>query len=208
MTTAREPDLPMRDRILYSLVLYAGVMGTYFAAGSIARPPLVSVATPLDDAIPFVPEAMVGYALAYVVPLALLFVETTEHGIRRMMRAAFLAYLAAAPFFVVMPVRDADPPLQPTNALQRMLVANRDADKSKNAFPSMHVGLATLLALIGSRRSRAWAWGLGACALLICASTLLVKQHFLVDLPAGALIAWMAYRVVYGRDDASQEALA
>lgn len=180
-----------------SLVLYAGVMSIYFGAGTIARPPLVSIKTPLDDWFPFVPEAMLGYGLAYVVPLALLFVETTESGMRRMTRAALLAYMMAAPFFLVMPVQDADPPLVPTNALQELLAMNRAADQSKNAFPSMHVGLATLLALIGARRAAAWGWGLGILAVLISLSTLLVKQHFLLDLPAGAIIAYIAYRIVY-----------
>ena len=196
MTTA---DMPFRDRLLASLVLYAGVMSIYFGAGSIARPPWLSVKTPLDDLIPFVPAAMPLYALAYVVPLALLWVETTEHGVRRMMRAAFLAYAIAAPFFVAMPVQDADPAIdQPHTTCERLLCVNRDADRSKNAFPSMHVGLATLLALIGWRRSRAWGVALGASAGLIAVSTLLVKQHFLEDLPAGSIVAWVAFRAVYG----------
>ena len=181
-----------------SLVLYAGVMSIYFVAGSVARPPLTSIKLPFDDWIPFIPEAMLGYGLAYIVPLSLLWVETTESGMRRMMRAALLAYMMAAPFFLVMPVQDADPPLVATNALQHLLELNRAADHSKNAFPSMHVGLATLLALIGARRSRAWGWGLGLVAVAIALSTLLVKQHFLLDLPAGAIIAYVAYRIVYG----------
>ena len=189
-----------------SLVLYAGVMTIYFVAGSVARPPLVSVKTPLDDWIPFIPEAMLGYGLAYLVPFALLLVETTESGFRRMMTAALLAYAIASPFFVVMPVQDADPAFVPTNALQQLLEVNRLADQSKNAFPSMHVGLAVLLALIGRRRSMAWAWGLGALAVLIALSTLLVKQHFLVDIPAGAIIAYLAYRIVYRPDTQSARA--
>src|SRR5687768_17418544 len=101
-----EPDLPLRDRVLTSLVLYAGVMSIYFAAGSVARPAWVSARTPLDDAIPFVPEAMLGYALVYLVPLSLLWVETTASGIRRMLHAALLAYAIAAPFFVLLPIED------------------------------------------------------------------------------------------------------
>jgi membrane-associated phospholipid phosphatase len=119
-----------------------------------------------------------------------------------MTRAALLAYAVAAPFFLVMPVRDADPALDPANALQEMLVLNRGLDRSHNAFPSMHVGLATLLALIGARRSRAWGMALGGAAVVIAVSTLLVKQHFLVDLPAGALVGLTAYRIVYGNADA------
>ena len=196
-----QPDepLPLGDRLKASLVLYACVMTIYFSAGHVARPPHVSLSTPLDDAIPFVPEAMLGYGLAYVVPLALLWVETTLQGVRRMTRACLLAYAMAGAVFVLMPVRDADPPLQGTSWAERLLDWNRSADLTKNAFPSMHVGLAVLLALIAFRKHPAWGWALSTCALVISVSTLLVKQHFIVDIPAGALVAIAAYHVVYRR---------
>jgi membrane-associated phospholipid phosphatase len=193
-----DEPLPLHDRLRITLVLYACVMTIYFSAGHVARPPWISLRTPIDDAIPFVPEAMIGYALAYVVPVALLWVEVTLAGMRRMMRACLLAYAMAAAFFVVMPVRDADPPLQGASWAERLLDWNRAADVTKNAFPSMHVGLAVLLALIGFRRSPAWGWGLLACAAVISVSTLLVKQHFVADIPAGALVAFAAYRIIYG----------
>lgn len=194
--------MPVGARIRWSLALYASVMTIYFAAGHAARPPWISLRTRLDDAIPFVPEAMPGYALAYVVPLALLFVATTPEGMRRMARACLLAYAMAAPFFVLLPVRDADPPVEGVTWAERALLWNRAADVTKNAFPSMHVGLAVLLGLVAWRHHRAWGVALFACAAVISASTLLVKQHFIVDLPAGALVAVAAFTVVYGREAA------
>lgn len=193
-----ETPLPLGDRLKASLVLYAGVMTIYFASGHAARTARMSLGTPVDDAIPFVPEAMLGYALAYVVPVALLWVTQTAEGMRLMQRACLLAYAMAAPFFVLMPVRDADPPLPGDSWAERLLEWNRAADLTKNAFPSMHVGLAVLLALIGFRRSAAWGWSLLACAGVIAASTLLVKQHYIVDIPAGALVALAAFRLTHG----------
>lgn len=201
-----DAPLPLPDRLKASLVLYACVMTIYFSAGHVARPPWISLRTPLDDVLPFVPEAMLGYALAYVVPLALLWVEVTLSGVRRMMRACLLAYAMASFFFVVMPVRDADPPLAGDSWAERLLDWNRAADITKNAFPSMHVGLAVLLALIAFRRSAAWGWGLTACAVVISASTLLVKQHFIVDIPAGAIIAFAAFRIIYGSSGRQENA--
>lgn len=207
MSAAAE-RMPLRARLLHTIALYAGAMTVYFAAGHSARPPWTSVATPLDDALPFWPWAMAGYALAYLVPVSLVFVETSHAGHRRLSRAVLLAYLMAAPFFLAMPVQDADPPVQASDAAEHALVVNRGLDTTKNAFPSMHVGLAVLLALVGARRSRAWGWGLGLCAAMIVVSTLFVKQHFVVDLPAGALVAWLAFRLTYGRRDAAGPAVA
>lgn len=194
---ADEP-MSLRDRFLASLALYAGVMTIYMSAGHVARPPQVSLVTPLDDAIPFVPAAMYGYALAYVVPVALLWVEVSREGVARMTRACLLAYAMAAAFFVVMPVIDADPPIAGSSLAERLLEWNRAADPTKNAFPSMHVGLAVLLALIGFQRSRAWGWALLTCGAIISVSTLLVKQHFILDIPAGAIVALAAFRLTHG----------
>jgi membrane-associated phospholipid phosphatase len=202
--------VPLRDRVIHNLALYAAVLGIYFSAGHVARPPFVDVATPLDDALPFVPAFMVGYGLVYVVPLSILWLETTEEGIRRMTRAILLGYLVAAPFFIAMPVQDADPPLRADGAVEGLLALNRVADTTKNAFPSMHVGLATLLSLIGFRRSRAWGLALASAAVVISVSTLLVKQHFVVDIPAGALVGVIAFRQVYGARsaDASRRSIS
>lgn len=190
--------LPLRDRALFALTIYAGAMTIYFIGGHLARPPYLSVATPLDDLVPFYTPAILGYALVYVMPVAVLWLEVTDAGLRRMRRAMLLAYALAAPFFLAMPVRDADPPLDPGTWSEHLLEWNRLADTTKNAFPSMHVGAATLLTLIGWRRSPAWGMVLTAGTAVIVVSTLLVKQHFLVDLPAGALVGWLAFRRVYG----------
>lgn len=198
-----ERELPLHVRLLHAAALYAGVLTIYFAAGHAARPPVVRLSTPLDDALPFMPVAMAGYALAYLMPLSLAFIEVTEAGVRRMTRAVLLAYLLAAPFFLAMPVVDADPPLQAESGSEHLLVLNRGIDTTKNAFPSMHVGLAALLALVAWRRSRAWGLALAGAAALIAASTLLVKQHFIADIPAGLAVAVAAHAAVYrGGDEA------
>ena len=201
-----DATLPLRARILHAIALYAGVMTIYFAAGHAARPPWTTLETAVDRALPFLPWAMAGYALAYVVPLALVFLEPTAGGQRQLSRAVLLGYLLAAPFFLAMPVKDADPAVTPATGAEHALVLNRSLDTTKNAFPSMHVGLAVLLSLIGARRSRAWGWGLSACTVVIVVSTLFVKQHFLVDLPAGALVGLLAFRIVYGGGDETAEA--
>ena len=69
-------------------------------------------------------------------------------------------------------------------------------DAASNSFPSMHVSVAMLTALHLYS-------GLGASVfafpLLIALSCLFTKQHYVVDLPAGAVLGWVtfhAYRLV------------
>jgi membrane-associated phospholipid phosphatase len=65
-------------------------------------------------------------------------------------------------------------------------------DAASNCFPSMHVSVATLTALHAEPT-------LGTIALsfpaLIALSCVFTKQHYLVDLPAGAALGWVAFQV-------------
>jgi len=70
-----------------------------------------------------------------------------------------------------------------------------DSDRPYNCFPSLHVAYAFLAALTCYRIHR----GLGIAALVYAAligiSTLYTKQHYVVDVVAGALLAYVAYLV-------------
>jgi hypothetical protein len=64
-------------------------------------------------------------------------------------------------------------------------------------FPSMHVAVATAVALAASRgapgmeRAAWWTW-VGVLTI----STLAVRTHWLIDLPVGAAFGWLADRIV------------
>jgi membrane-associated phospholipid phosphatase len=64
-------------------------------------------------------------------------------------------------------------------------------------FPSMHVAVATTVAIAASReaprleRAAWWTW-----VVIIALSTLAVHTHWLVDLPAGAGVGWLADRLL------------
>jgi len=78
-------------------------------------------------------------------------------------------------------------------------------DQPINSLPSLHAGL-TAYAIFYARRAWAdfkprtlliclivgWVW-----AALIFYGTLATKQHYLVDLPAGMLVAWLAHRIAW-----------
>ena len=107
--------------------------------------------------------------------------------------------LAALPFFLLWPVAGPRPdaPLDPswTSGLIRWLYAN---DPSVNTFPSLHVANSTYCALLVAANDRRWRWVAGAGALAVAVSVLTLKQHWLVDVPAGVLLgtagfaAWRA----------------
>ena len=70
-----------------------------------------------------------------------------------------------------------------------------DADPPYNCFPSLHVAHSFVSALACFRVHRRLGFIAACCALLVALSTLFTKQHYVVDLVAGILLALAAYAV-------------
>ncbi|MEM9195907.1 MAG: phosphatase PAP2 family protein, partial [Myxococcota bacterium] len=89
-------------------------------------------------------------------------------------------------------------PLDPTDPWAAELLSIRSSDSPTNCFPSLHVALAWGIALCWSaflqrRISKAlpFVW-----AVLVTATTLTTKQHYLVDVPAGFVVGVLSYVVL------------
>lgn len=77
-------------------------------------------------------------------------------------------------------------------ASEKFLLFVQKFDQSSNCFPSMHVSVAMLTALhaVPSLGAAVFAF-----PLLIALSCLFTKQHYLIDLPSGASLGWLAYQL-------------
>jgi membrane-associated phospholipid phosphatase len=73
---------------------------------------------------------------------------------------------------------------------ERFLAFVRRFDGASNCFPSMHVSVATLTALHLQSALGPWVF---LFPVLIALSCLFTKQHYLVDLPAGAALGWISF---------------
>jgi membrane-associated phospholipid phosphatase len=109
---------------------------------------------------------------------------------------SFLGLLAMQmAFFVLFPVATPES-WRAINSRQtwseRFLAFVQRLDARSNSFPSMHTSVATLTALYLQPHLGMWAF---LFPVLIGLSCLFTKQHYLVDLPAGAALGWVAYRV-------------
>lgn len=159
---------------------------------------VIDVATPLDAWLPLVPEFIVFYMLGYLfvlVPCLLVRDRTDFYAAT----VAFCLMLAVAfLLFRYLPVQ-----MDKTYALgddwfSRLAYFQQSKDTSYNNFPSLHVGLNVYAyALIAWQSRRIPAWWL-PWPVLIVISTLLVKQHLLVDVLGGVLLAYGGF-VVFRR---------
>jgi membrane-associated phospholipid phosphatase len=161
---------------------------------------LHEVATPIDAHIPFVAQAIWPYLCVFPLALSPLVFARDAMLIRRIALAYAATIVVSLLCFALYPV-SADG-LRPSAsapgvsaAAVRLLYA---LDPPYNLFPSLHVSLAVLAAISASKARVRSAGLLFVAAGAIAASTCLIKQHFLVDVLAGAALAALIAGVTVG----------
>lgn len=189
------PDGSVDPRVVGAALLacYLVFVPTYLAVNlfSVGRPALVLWLPGEAELIPFVPEAEFVYALGYALPLVVLLRIPDARALVRLVVAFLLILVAAYATYLLLPVYLERPDLEVTS-LATWLLSLEYKDPSYNHFPSLHVATAVLLYLAcrdGLRRPALMA----ALVAAVAVSTMLVKQHYLVDLVYGAGLAAAAW---------------
>lgn len=148
---------------------------------------------PGEAALPLVPAFEFVYVLGYVLPLVVVYRRPDRARLGRLARAFALTLAAAYATYLLFPVHVPRPALTSDSPAARLL-ALEYLDKPYNAFPSLHVAIATLLALAcGDDRHLRW-WLVPVVALM-AVSTVFVKQHYILDVLSGAALAFAAWRL-------------
>jgi membrane-associated phospholipid phosphatase len=150
----------------------------------------------VDDGIPYRPSWVWIYSFLYY-PV-IVFVTFTTASSREFLYIAMsyiVLLLIQMTVFVLFPVVT---PVEwrTCNAggshSERFLALVQRYDAPANSFPSMHTSVAVLTALHLQPTAGAAVFLFPA---LIALSCLYTKQHYVVDLPAGALLGWFTFRV-------------
>jgi membrane-associated phospholipid phosphatase len=152
---------------------------------------------PGEERLPFLPIFEYLYVLTYFVPVLLLVTMRDRDTLRRLLRATGLALLIAYTTYLVFPVHFERPLLQ-VSSLHTWLLSLEYKDKPYNHFPSLHVTL-SWLAVHASQASRRSNVALAVLATGISVSTIFVKQHYIVDVVYGFVLAWAAWRLSFVR---------
>jgi membrane-associated phospholipid phosphatase len=168
--------------------------------------------TTLDRAIPLVPAFVWPYELLYVFPFFSLFILRDFRRFDVALIALATANLAAFPVYMSLPVSFPRATLGHSLA-ERVLALEYAMDFSPGAnnLPSMHVAMSWIMgrAMLGQRGRIADAL-IVAIVFAIALSTVMVKQHVVVDAISGAVfgaLAWaFATRVAVDRARAGEQA--
>lgn len=208
-----------RARWMYALGLAYLLIG-YLGTNEIAalnpsnRPPL-PIATTFDSALPFLPWTVIFYVMYYPLLGTPLIFASDAISLTRLTLAQTAMNTLSYVVFLLFPTRIDRPPAVPVEGVFHFVLDTLfRADHPYNTFPSLHVAQACILALFYSKYSARWAWGCSVSrpdahpavrknqfafcvlffhaisAVLIAASAVLIKQHYLADAAAGALLAW------------------
>ncbi len=182
---------------LVSLVPGYLVLAAHARAGTPHAPWL-----PVDDLLPLVPAwALIYGALYAFLILAPWLLVQDEALVRRMVWAYLTVWTVAFVCFLVYPTVAPRPEAVPAgDGLAAWgLRFLYDADPPYNCFPSLHVAHSFVSAFAIGRVHRRLGVLALACAWLVALSTLFTKQHYVADLVAGVLLAWIAHAIFLDR---------
>jgi len=146
----------------------------------------------LDRAISVQPAWMLAYGSVWIFAFLPIFVVSDPALRRRFMLAALTVIGAAYVGFLACPTVLPRPEIVGAGFFAKSLAVNYSLDPPYNCFPSLHVAWAFVAALTCHRVHRGVGLVALAWAAIIGVSTLYTKQHYVVDVVAGAGIAWAA----------------
>jgi membrane-associated phospholipid phosphatase len=160
--------------------------------------------TPIDEALPVVTLFVVPYVSlkAFIYGSLTIFLLFRARIFQSAVVSMIATFLVSYIFFAILQTYVDRPALTGTDALTRMVRDVYAGDHPFNDFPSLHVSLSAIIAIHWWRFSRT-SWPLVIWAGLIAISTVMVKQHYLVDIVGGLILAFatsMFFLRLVGRD--------
>jgi membrane-associated phospholipid phosphatase len=160
----------------------------------------IAAHTPCDLSIPLVPAMMPIYLSLTPLLWSMAFVLRSAAEVLAFVGTLMVATIVAGILFVLLPAEHAYQPItseelggwQPCYQLLRAIALDH------NFFPSLHVAFTTIAVRVMLRHASALSglpvllWGAA-----IIVSTLLVHEHYLIDVAAGLLLGWMSVSLCF-----------
>ena len=170
----------------------------------------------LDDYIPFCEWFVFAYLFwfVYLVGMLLYTLLYDIDGFRAMMKFVMVTYTTAIVTYLIFPTCQNLRPVEfaRDNFMTRFMAGFYQFDTNTNVCPSIHVmgALAVLCTAWHCKgfQHPGWKWAFGVSALLICLSTVFLKQHSVVDVIMALPACLLADRLCFRRKQPDKAALA
>jgi len=188
---------------IISIVLVAAVFFTNQIYDLLNHGPAVwNLRTPLDAALPVVtpfviPYVSLNYVVYFTLIVFLLFRTKVFHSAcLALITAWFVSYF----FYFFFQTEVIRPVLTGSDLFTRMIQNVYAGDNPFNDFPSLHTSISTIMAIHWLRFDRRAGIVASIWTVLIVASTVLIKQHYVADVISGLSLAfgvsWLYNRLI------------
>lgn len=159
-------------------------------------PYVLFLRTPVDDLIPVIGPFAVPYVSLrpFIYASALLFLLFRARIYRSAALSMTITLLISYAFYGLAQSYIERPVLTGTDVFSQMIREVYASDQPYNDFPSLHASLSTIFAIHWWRVDRRIGVAVAIWAALIVVSTVFVKQHYVADMVAGVLLAFVASR--------------
>ncbi len=148
--------------------------------------------TPIDQALPVVPIAVIPYdsLQPFIYASLVIFLVFRVRVFQSAVLSMIATFLVSYVFFALLQTYVDRPTLTGDDTFTRMIRDVYAGDHPFNDFPSLHVSTSTIIAIHWWRFLRAYSLPLVVWAGLIAISTVLVKQHYVPDIGGGLVLAF------------------
>ena len=148
----------------------------------------------LDRMIPFVPMSAVIYLGCYLFWIVnyILIARQEKREVCQFFAADFLSRAVCFVIYLLFPTTNTRPVVEPDGFWNQVMLLIYEVDAADNLFPSIHclVSWFCYIGVRGNAKIPAWYQNVSCLlALLVCVSTVTTKQHVLVDVFGGVLLA-------------------
>lgn len=149
------------------------------------------VGLPFEENIPFTAPFILGYLIDYAAVVFIAAVIPDWEIFKKMAWGFFWVTTVSYLVFLAYPVKMLWRPeiTDPKGIFEWLSMFIFSIDKPFNCFPSLHVAYPTLATVLSWRFIPKWRLTFLAMALITAVSVVMVKQHYLLDAVAGALLA-------------------
>jgi len=159
------------------------------------------VNTSLEDRIPFVPQFVYLYIFGYLMLLLFpLFFVRNKADFYLLTKGILFIIVSSGIVFCVFPTTTLRPSFTVSSFTLQIVNTLYELDPPNNCFPSLHVALTAYIAIILHRLDY-WKNYPLIISGAVCASTLFIKEHALIDIIGGLIYASLTIAIFWQDSD-------
>ena len=191
--------MTIKSRLNYTLVFISIWTFIYFGVQGLAENSKFNFLTDIDEAIPLMPEFIwIYHSLIPVIFGTMVWLVKDRSLFFNMFWASVVATVVLNISYAFLPSFYPRAEFAVDGLSESLLYLTRELDGANNTFPSSHVTFSWLISLVAvnSQTVRS-VRGFGSLFLLwaigVSMSTLVLKQHYIVDVAAGIALSFAAF---------------